>query len=215
MPKLSAVSKSPLFEALCLSVATETASVTFACGGKIPMASNASGDGSQDQAAPRLQANPVTLRWDAQDGSISVKMTLPLTLATEGDVEQLIKDMQPATFGRGGEHVFDTSYRRASKLDPTKFTSSFNPYELGIIDTVAQALLPSLRGGKQVRGVRAELYSLNARSPHPHTHTHTHPFTHISIHTHTPSRLIRRPLSLTEIYLAGLLRPKRQIQVPR
>lgn len=107
---------------------------------------------------------PIDLRWDSDDSSLlssETKLTLPLEPKTEKNLGQLIKDMTPATFGRGGEHVYDESYRKASKLDPTHFASTFNPYELGIVDTIAQTLLPSLRHSKQTRAVKAELYKMN------------------------------------------------------
>lgn len=58
--------------------------------------------------------------------------------------------------------VYDESYRNATNLDPTRFSSTFNPYELSIVDAIAQTLLPSLRYSKQARSVKAELYKLNA-----------------------------------------------------
>ncbi|KAL2168770.1 hypothetical protein VTG60DRAFT_6879 [Thermothelomyces hinnuleus] len=110
---------------------------------------------------------PIDLRWDSNDESVlssETKLTFPLEPNTEKNLDRLIKDMVPATFGLGGEHVYDESYRKATKLDPTRFSSTFNPYELGIIDAIAQTLLPSLRHSKQTRSVKAELYKLNLYS---------------------------------------------------
>ncbi len=94
--------------------------------------------------------------------SSNTKVTFPLEPNTEMNLDRLIKNMMPATFGLSGEHVYDKSYRKATKLDPARFSSTFNPYELGIVDAVAQTLLPSLRHSKQTRSVKAELYKLNA-----------------------------------------------------
>ena len=87
-------------------------------------------------------------------------------------VLQLVKDCQPATFGFGGEDVFDEKIRKAGKLEAGQFSTSFNPYDFGIVDTVAQALLPGIiRPAFQDKnistehwGVVAELYKLNVYS---------------------------------------------------
>ncbi|KAK5938302.1 hypothetical protein PMZ80_009272 [Knufia obscura] len=106
--------------------------------------------------------DPVTIRWDTDDHN-GCKVTLPCTDADRPNFEQLLKDCQPATFGRGGQDVMDESYRKAGKLDVTAFCSNFNPYALGIIDTAAQALTPNLaQQTNQTHGLRAELYKLNA-----------------------------------------------------
>lgn len=83
------------------------------------MSSNPADDSLSQNTAPGLRANPVDLRWDAHDASIlapNAKVTLPLNPATEGNLEQLIKDMQPATFGRGDKHVFDASVWSLSSM---------------------------------------------------------------------------------------------------
>ncbi|KAK4147384.1 uncharacterized protein C8A04DRAFT_9024 [Dichotomopilus funicola] len=159
----SKTAKNPLFEELRQSVTSQTMDFTFACGGLIPIPDNT-------QSSETLRARsclPIDLRWDSDESSLlssETKLTLPLEPTTEKNLGQLIKDMTPATFGRDGQHVYDESYRKASKLDPTRFASTFNPYELGIVDTIAQTLLPSLRHSKQSRAVKAELYKMNVYS---------------------------------------------------
>ena len=98
---------------------------------------------------------PVTLRWDAAEQV--KKLTFPN--ANPAAIQDLIKSTQPASFGRHGRDVFDDTYRKASKLDPTAFSSNFCPYAAGIIDTIGQALLPLPNHTSQ--GIRAELYNLN------------------------------------------------------
>jgi hypothetical protein len=162
----SKISKSPLFQELQESVENETVACTFACGGNIPIVSSLP-DAVEDADGEKLRARsclPIDLRWDSSDEtalSSQTKVTFPLEPSTEKNLVQLIKDMAPATFGLGSEHVYDESYRKATKLDQTGFSSSFSPYELGIVDTIAQTLLPSLRHSKQTRSVKAELYKLN------------------------------------------------------
>ena len=88
---------------------------------------------------------------------------------TEGEGEeslnQLIKDCQSAVFGYKGENVLDETYRKAAKMDSSCFSSDFCPYTLGIVDTIAQVLLPNVSEAIGTKGVRAELYKLNASVP--------------------------------------------------
>lgn len=107
---------------------------------------------------------PVDLRWDSQNKSSlsqQTKISFPLTPETEVNLAKLVEDCELATFGRGGEDVYDESYRKATKMDPSRFSTTFNPYEVGIVDTIAQTLLPTLRHSQQTRTVKAELYKLN------------------------------------------------------
>lgn len=124
----------------------------------------------------KKQYDPITIRWDVNDGdgmnadgqvsTPCAKINLP-SIPGAGDdsnLERLVQHCQPATFGRGGKDVYDESYRRAGKMDPTAFCTTFDPYSSGIIDTVAQVLLPSVYDSVTHRGVRAELYKLNVYS---------------------------------------------------
>jgi len=151
---------------------------TFACGGAIPIQQLSSQHVDSDptiaspvaRTLPQAASPPVRLRWDPQDATIPASrasISFPLDSPTRGNLEQLLTDMQPATFGLGGVDVYDETYRKATKLDPERFSSSFNPYELGIVDTIAQTLLPTLRQGKHTRAVKAELYKLNVSATLP------------------------------------------------
>jgi hypothetical protein len=84
-------------------------------------------------------------------------------------LDELVQDCSPATFGCDGENVFDEKIRKAGALAADFFSTNFNPYDFGIVDAVAQELLPGiLRAGKQPAvkrwGVVAELYKLNVYS---------------------------------------------------
>ena len=65
--------------------------------------------------------------------------------------------------------MLDESYRKAVKLDSDQFCTSFNPHEVGIVDAIAQSMLPAIAkpfsGGdskhEEHLGVIAELYKLN------------------------------------------------------
>ena len=105
-------------------------------------------------------------------GKVIGKVTLPPTESqTSGTaaVEELLKACAPATFGKKGEEVLDESYRKAVKLDSDQFCTSFNPHEVGIIDAIAQSMLPAIAKPfsdqkskhEENLGVIAELYKLN------------------------------------------------------
>ncbi|KAF1911956.1 hypothetical protein BDU57DRAFT_483512 [Ampelomyces quisqualis] len=131
---------------------------TYACGGTIKTRQSAS-ETTDDQAA--VLADPVTIRWDSAK-SIE-KLTLPLSkekaARKQSSVTRLAAGTQPASFGFQGRDVIDESYRKASKLDTSAFSTNFCPYEAGIIDVIAQALLPKFPYSSQ--GIFAELYKLN------------------------------------------------------
>lgn len=85
-------------------------------------------------------------------------------------LEQLVKDCKPATFGLDGKDVLDETIRKGGKLESSEFSTSFNPYDFGIVDAIVQALLPSIvrpegKASYSERwGVVAELYKLNVYS---------------------------------------------------
>lgn len=147
----------------------------FTCGGTIPIhpptpgsagRANRSSQGSgADAHSNRGMASlPVTVRWDPRrsDAPASeTKLVFPREPETQNNLEKLVRDMQPASFGYKGKDVYDETYRKALKMDTEKFATTFNPYELGIIDTISQVLLPNVPGADVHRGVRAELYKLN------------------------------------------------------
>ncbi|KAK7991459.1 hypothetical protein PG988_000253 [Apiospora saccharicola] len=154
----------------------------FACGGSLLIGEpekNEEEDGSKSTdlaSEQKKKHDPITIRWDVKDGdgntadsqvaNACAKLNLPSVTGAgdEASLKRLVEHCQPATFGRGGKDILDESYRRAGKMDPTAFCTTFDPYSTGIIDTVAQVLLPSVYDSATHRGVRAELYKLNVYS---------------------------------------------------
>jgi hypothetical protein len=105
----------------------------------------------------------MTLRWDSIQGTNRLRFPIDLTHKEDpASLLLLTSSSQPATFGQNGEDVFDVSYRRATKMDRSAFSIDFCPYEVGIVDTIAQMLLPNSSGNARTNGIRAELYKLNA-----------------------------------------------------
>jgi hypothetical protein len=117
-----------------------------------------------------IRCDPVTIRWDSiDDAKSSYKVSLPCSDDDKPAFEQLLRDCQPATFGRAGKNVLDETYRKAGKLDAASFCTNFNLHNLCIIDTITHALAPSMSVGfsTSVASIRAELYKLNVRASYP------------------------------------------------
>jgi len=138
---------------------------TFACGGRLPIKIPTDNIGDLIPSTSKQVHNqipttePVTIRFGKAGSGLVLRLP---TEGTDRALQSLLSSCEPATFGRGGQDVYDETYRRATKLDTTEFCTDFNPYEHGIIDIIAQLLLPSVR--TDFSGIRAELYKLNAYS---------------------------------------------------
>jgi hypothetical protein len=143
---------------------------TYACGGTVKIANPEDMPLPKPQdAASAVSADPITIRWDSA-ASIE-KLTLPMIDGMAGKIDPLAKlvaETQPASFGFQGKDIIDESYRKASKMDTSAFSTNFCPYELGIIDVIGQTLLP--KSPRSCQGIRAELYKLNV-SPNLHRDT--------------------------------------------
>lgn len=139
----------------------------FACGGVIPFSSPDTPSisfGEGDQGNNTLA--PITLRWDMPEftsghTNTGSRIDFPLEPGHEAHLNRLLQHCEKATFGLGGQDVLDETYRKAVQMDPTKFCTNFDPYSVGIIDTIAQVLLPTAVESTSHRAVRAELYKLN------------------------------------------------------
>lgn len=156
-----------LLEQLREELGKQTENTIFTCGGTIPIAKRGQASES-DEVKVASASEPVAIRWDPlapETPARQAKLVLPLEQNDQAPLQNLINDLQPASFGYQGKDVFDETYRKALKMDTDKFASTFNPYECGIIDGIAQALLPSNPDFDLRRGVRAELYKLNVSLP--------------------------------------------------
>ncbi|KAK3361121.1 oxidoreductase [Lasiosphaeria ovina] len=133
---------------------------SFACGGSVPIALPAETSETESQSSSGSSSSHETASTAASNPHQAI--------------DGLLADMLPATFGLGGKDVYDESYRKAAKLDPSSFSTNFSPYETGIIAMVAQMLLPDIEGDFAVRrAVKAELYKLNVyEGPSGHFHAH-------------------------------------------
>ncbi|KAF9053854.1 hypothetical protein BDZ89DRAFT_1004937 [Hymenopellis radicata] len=82
-----------------------------------------------------------------------------LAKATDAEMAQLVAACDAAPFGRGNETVLDETYRKAHKLDLSRFGLSFDLAGTGIINKIYQDLVKS--GTLLHRFIRAEPYTLN------------------------------------------------------
>ncbi|TFK31127.1 hypothetical protein BDQ12DRAFT_619515 [Crucibulum laeve] len=87
---------------------------------------------------------------------------LDLTAVSEAQLQALEQACEPATFGVNQKDVLDESYRKASKLDTSNFSTNLDLSATQLIDQIRKDLLEDY-GGE--RGVIAELYKLNVYGP--------------------------------------------------
>ncbi|GKT97656.1 hypothetical protein Ct61P_15506 [Colletotrichum tofieldiae] len=57
--------------------------------------------------------------------------------ADQAALALLVKDCEPATFGRDDEEVFDEGHRKVGKMDTEAFCADFFPYEYSVMETVS------------------------------------------------------------------------------
>lgn len=143
-----------LLDRVNTALASQANEVVFAIGGSINIGTSYDAVGKQQ--------HPLVIRYDSRKNQHGLKVQLPVGDDSDSHkaFQQLVEDCEPATFGQGDKEVFDEQYRKAGKLDASKFCTSFSPYEHGVIDIVTQALVHT-----KYHGIRAELYNLNVRNP--------------------------------------------------
>jgi len=152
---------------LSSALKSEQIRAAFTCGGTIPVNCDVRRD-HQGKLSPRTQrkvdnqtitTKPVTIRF-GPTGTGQV-LNVPTDVEQDSAFKELLDIVQPAQFGLNGRNVYDEEYRKATQLDPTEFCTNFSPYEMGIVDIISQALVPTVSDS---RGIRAELYKLNVYS---------------------------------------------------
>lgn len=143
----------------------QQSTASFACGGAIPIST---ADSIQPEGIQ--SSDPVNIFWaEGDDGMYARRLALPLIHESNpGALEALVHACSPATFGLGQQDVMDESYRKAGKLNPDQFATSFHPADFGIIETIERILLPTMssKQGWRSHRIHAELYKLNVcKSP--------------------------------------------------
>ena len=113
---------------------------TFACGGHVSCSHKA------------VYIGPFDIRFGTSGSGVT--LSVPMHDSTSTQFGHLLSACQPATFGRGEETVLDPEYRKAGKLERTEFATTFCPYEAGIIDEIAQLMLPTNAQNKRKQGIK-------------------------------------------------------------
>ncbi|KAJ7067513.1 hypothetical protein C8F01DRAFT_668752 [Mycena amicta] len=84
---------------------------------------------------------------------------------TDEQVEQLASACERASFGRGQEDVLDESYRKAGKIDVSRFAARLDIAANGILDAITPYLVEGRSGDDEEMGLTAEMYKLNVYGP--------------------------------------------------
>jgi len=155
----------------CLDAEKRQAS--FACGGSIPIRDPDVISRARARRRPlpdAVSSEPITLRWDSAARNVPshhTTLVFPLEDETEDNLAQLLSDMADGSAGEERD-IFQQTSGRTLNLDPAAFSTTFDPYRLGIVDTIAQVLLPTAAGGVPDRDqhhhrqvVRADLSGLS------------------------------------------------------
>lgn len=168
VPSLTGLAFKKICKQLEAFVVGKKASATFVCGGLVPIGTNVAANSKSSK--PISVSPPVRICWRTDGDNIARELALPLDAnanpqSASDDLRQLVAVCDPASFGRGQQDVIDPEYRKAGKLDPEHFFTSFHPAEFGILPNVEQVLLPNFNTEAQdslpFRKLSAELYKLN------------------------------------------------------
>ncbi|KAJ3036938.1 hypothetical protein HDV00_002184 [Rhizophlyctis rosea] len=111
------------------------------------------------------KTTPTTIWYNNGDGTAG-----SLVLPIEGDAKAALKPILSisgtASFGRGGDKVYDPTYRTALKIEPSQFATSFDLSYHGILEEVRTLMMPTHSS------IRAQLYKLNAYGEGGHFKAH-------------------------------------------
>lgn len=148
----------------------EQAAASFSCGGTITVDKNGTDQGGTNSTSP-----PVLVFWSPSQGTSARKLVLPLDESTPEATPQVLHDLvascDQASFGLGDKDVLDPAYRKAGKINPDQFATSFHPADFGILESIEKVLLPSISEEVdnilQYRKIKAELYKLNVSKGGP------------------------------------------------
>ena len=147
----------------------------FCVGGRIPIGDGVGGGEFRAEEEKGVVA-PITVRFDKSDGSVARVQFPPSIRNNDSGLEDLLRACSPSS----PSLEFGSSRREyqggAGSLDAKHFSTDCHPHNCGILDTIAQTLLPGVtesiknkgnHGGDDVRRVRAESIGLQVSSPSP------------------------------------------------
>jgi hypothetical protein len=143
-------------------------------GGRIPIGDGVGG-GEFGAEEEKGVVAPITVRFDKSDGSVARVQFPPLPIRNnESGLEDLLRACSPSSPSLGFGSSRGENQGGAGTLDAKHFSTDFHPHNYGILDTIAQTLLPGINesmknkgkgGGDDVQPVRAESIGLQVSSP--------------------------------------------------
>ncbi|KAJ7446577.1 hypothetical protein FB451DRAFT_1055059, partial [Mycena latifolia] len=89
---------------------------------------------------------------------------IDLANATEAQLGELAAACEPAPFGVNQENVLDESYRKAGKMDLTKFSARLDVVTSGLLNAIGPDILDGQNATSE-KVLRAEMYKLNVYGP--------------------------------------------------
>ncbi|KAJ7093401.1 hypothetical protein B0H15DRAFT_905261 [Mycena belliarum] len=87
-----------------------------------------------------------------------------LSNATEARLLEMAAACEPAPFGANQVNVLDESYRKAGKMDLSKFAARFDVVASGLLDAISPDILDGQNAANE-QVLRAEMYKLNVYGP--------------------------------------------------
>lgn len=160
------MAEAKLLGELTSSLETHARAATFACGGSVSFRDLAAQSVDQEHGQEPTDLNTPPTASDTHPTTIAdiqirfgesgegITVIFNHEGASPKALQQLIQACLPASLGRGGEAILDEAYRKAGKLDRSKFATSFCPYEAGIVDVVSQLLVPQYKHDKHTHSLK-------------------------------------------------------------
>lgn len=163
MLTLAEIAETKLLDDLFDCIETESRRATLACDGVLQFtgdltalaSASSSTKGSETESTEGSDEVSVSSKASISTGDYSVPVDIRFGKSGEGmtsklpehsgsskEFRNLLNTCQPASFGVGSKEVLNEEYRKAGKLDRAAFATTFCPYESGIINFIAQFLVP-------------------------------------------------------------------------
>jgi hypothetical protein len=143
-------------------------------GGRVPIGDGVDGQefGSEEEEGG---VAPITVRFDKSDGSVARLHFPPLPIRNNySGLEDLLRACSPSLPSSALKSNRRQDWGGAGSLDARHFSTDFHPHNCGILDTIAQTLLPGINesiknkgksGGDDMHRVTSELIGLEVSSP--------------------------------------------------
>jgi len=148
---LAKLAEAALLEQLRSAVSMESPTASYCCGGTIQISTSDKAFRSSTSIAKPAEAPQLVLRWDPPGEDCSRKIKLPPSIETDENdfpqgatcrsLDELIRAFSPSSLKRN--HEGTPRYHQGSvKLNTGQFCINFHPHDYGILDAIAQVLLP-------------------------------------------------------------------------